>query len=209
VIAIDEKAHGLDDPGLTKRLNNLAELYREWGKPAEAESLYKRVIAIGDKASGWNDLELAKALDNLAELYRTQGKPAEAEQLYKRVIAIKEKRSEVEYPELAKALNNLAEFYRAQGKPAEAEPLYKRAIAIIEEVLEVANSNAVVASADINLRLLRSIYALDRPANLNAAAAVYENYAALLHDMNRAAEAAKLKARAAEIRAKTASKKQN
>ncbi len=71
----------------------------------------------------------------------------------------------------------MGEVYRAQGKYNEAEPPYQRALAIDEKALGP-----------------------DHPR----VATVLENYAALLHKLNRDAEADKMQARAQAIRAKHA-----
>ncbi len=78
-------------------------------------------------------------------------------------------------PRLATSLNNLAELYRAQGKYEQAEPLYQRALAIAEKVLGPEHSQV---------------------------ATVLENCAALLHKLNRDAEAERMEARAKAIRGK-------
>jgi tetratricopeptide (TPR) repeat protein len=71
----------------------------------------------------------------------------------------------------------MGEVYLAQGKYTEAEPLYQRALAIVEKALGPEHSDV---------------------------ATVLENYAALLHKLNRDAEADKMEARAQAIRAKHA-----
>ena len=116
-------------------LNNLAGLYRNQGRYAEAEPLYKRALAIHEKALGPDHPDVATALNNLAELYRYQGRYAEAEPLYKRSLAIVEKALGPDHPDVAKALNNLAELYHEQDRYADAEPLYKRSLRIFEKAL--------------------------------------------------------------------------
>ena len=74
-------------------LNNLAELYRNQGRYADAEPLYKRSLAIYEKALGPDHPDVATSLNNLAALYDAQGRYADAEPLYKRSLAICEKRS--------------------------------------------------------------------------------------------------------------------
>ena len=75
-------------PTVATSLNNLAVLYRDQGKYAEAEPLYQRALAIREKALGSDHPDVAASLNNLAELYRDQGKYAEAEPLYQRALAI-------------------------------------------------------------------------------------------------------------------------
>ena len=76
---------------LRQSLNNLAELYRDQGRYAEAEPLYKRSLAIREKALGPDHPDVATALNNLAVLYEDQGRYADAEPLYKRSLAIQRK----------------------------------------------------------------------------------------------------------------------
>ena len=72
-------------------LNNLAVLYQEMGRPADAEPLATRALALREKAFGSNNPQLVNTMHNLAELYRTLGRNAEAEALNKRAEAIKQK----------------------------------------------------------------------------------------------------------------------
>ena len=66
---------------------------------------------------------------------------------------------------MATSLNNLANLYYSQGKYAEAEPLYQRSLAIVEKALGSDHPNTVK---------------------------VRENYALLLRNLGRDAEAGKL-----------------
>jgi tetratricopeptide (TPR) repeat protein len=77
----------LSDVILAATLNNLAERYKEEGRYADAEPLYKRVLAISEKARGPDHLSVALALNDLAELYKEEGRYADAEPLYKRALA--------------------------------------------------------------------------------------------------------------------------
>ena len=119
---------------------------------------------------------VATELNNLAEAYRLQGRYAEAEPLYKHSLAIREKALGPEHPRVATTLNNLAVLYQAQARYAEAEPLYKRSLGILEKTLGSGHP-----------QLAQSLLG---------------NYAALLRKTNRAAEAAKMEARAKRIRSK-------
>ncbi len=72
-------------------LNNLAELYREQGKYAEAEPLYKRSLAIKEKALGPEHPHVATGLENYAALLRKTNREAEAARLEARAKAIRAK----------------------------------------------------------------------------------------------------------------------
>jgi len=85
-LAIREKALGPDHPDVAKSLNNLAEVYREQGRNADAEALYQRALAIREKALGPDHPDVAKSLNNLAEVYREQGRNADAEPVNRRGV---------------------------------------------------------------------------------------------------------------------------
>ena len=65
-LAIREKALGPDHPDVAKSLNNLAVLYDNEGRYAEAEPLYKRALAIREKALGPDHPDVAISLNNLS-----------------------------------------------------------------------------------------------------------------------------------------------
>ena len=77
----------LSDVILAATLNNLAERYKEEGRYADAEPLYKRLLAINEEAHGPDHPSVALALNDLAELYKEEGRYADAEPLYKRALA--------------------------------------------------------------------------------------------------------------------------
>ncbi len=124
-----EKARGPYDRDVAGALNNLAQLYGDQGKDAEAEPLFKRALAIMEKLNA----DIAPELNNLAALYQRQERYADAEPLFKRALAIREQSLPPGHPELGKYLNNLATLYEKQGRHANSEPLFKRALAIYEK----------------------------------------------------------------------------
>ncbi len=104
---------------MAQALNNLALLYKQQGRYAEAEPLHKRSLAIREKALGPDHPDVAGSLNNLAALYDDQGRYAEAEPLLKRALAIYEKALGPDHPDVALSLNNLAALYDDQGRYAE------------------------------------------------------------------------------------------
>ena len=66
--------------------NNLALLYSEQGKYAEAEPLYKRALEIGKKTFGPDHPDVATSLNRLAILFVDQGEYAEVEPLYEQAL---------------------------------------------------------------------------------------------------------------------------
>ena len=199
-------------------LNNLAGLYQAEGRYAEAEPLYHRSLAILENALGPEHPNVAASLNNLALLYKAQDRYDEAEPLYRRALAIREKA--LEHPGVAQGLNNLAAFYNTQGRYAEAEPLYQRALAIRERALgpdhpdfrgepqqpggallhpgPLRRGGAAVPARAVPYG--RGPLGPDHPE----LAMVLENYALLLRQVGRGADATEMEAHAEAIRAKLA-----
>jgi CHAT domain-containing protein/Tfp pilus assembly protein PilF len=118
---------------LAGAMNNLAQLYGDVGRDAEAEPLFKRALAIMEKTVGLDSIDIAPELNNLAALYQRQQRYAEAEPLFKRALALSEKQLPAGHPDIGRALNNLATNYERQDLHADSEPLFRRALAIYEK----------------------------------------------------------------------------
>lgn len=134
------------------------------GRYEEAE---KRWVSALKKAEKFKpeDPRLDTSLDRLAFFYSTQLKYVEAEPLYQRLLDLRGTVLGPIHPNVAVTLNSLAKLYQAQGKYAKAEPLYQRALAIDEKVLGITHPDVAM---------------------------ILESYVALLREMNRADEAARL-----------------
>jgi len=128
------EAHlGANDPLTATVLNNLAALYKDTNRKAQAEPLMERVVSIFEKTYGEEHPMVATALNNLATLYQDTNRMKEAEPLLKRALAIDEKAFGADHPEIATDLNNLAQLYQATNRMEQAEPLMVRALAIDEK----------------------------------------------------------------------------
>jgi tetratricopeptide (TPR) repeat protein len=115
-IAVDERTHGCDHPGLTTSLDNLATLYQATGRRGAAEPLLERAIAIDVKAHGPKDPNLAGRLNNLAVLYWATGRHGAAEPLFVRALAILRKRFPPEHPILAAIRENYVNLLVQLGR---------------------------------------------------------------------------------------------
>jgi tetratricopeptide (TPR) repeat protein len=133
-------------------LNNLASLYENQGRFADAKLLYKRSLEITQSVLGPDHVEIAPVLNNLALLYDREGRYTDADPLYKRLFAILEAVYGPNHPYVGKSVNNAAERLRAQGRYGDAEPLYKRSLAIAEKALGPEHPD--VAASLGNLALL-------------------------------------------------------
>ncbi len=64
---------GEEDPRFAASLSNLALLYDDQGRYAEAEPLFKRALTINEKALGREHPNTRLALENLSALNQAQG----------------------------------------------------------------------------------------------------------------------------------------
>src|SRR6266446_2462747 len=72
---------GINHANYGLALHNLAIVYADQGKYADAEGLHKRALAICEKVLGKGHPNVADTLNNLAIVYAAQGKYADAEGL--------------------------------------------------------------------------------------------------------------------------------
>jgi tetratricopeptide (TPR) repeat protein len=162
---VQESAYGPSHEKVATYLDKLAQTYYLQGRYADGEPLYKRSLAIWEVVLGGDNPELATTLDNLAVVYAAREKFALAEPLYRRSQALRQKAN-------VQSLNNLALVLEGKGERAEAEVQYKRAIALAERIPALPGSASVGETALL--------------------ATTLRNYAALLRQLKREAEAAKL-----------------
>ncbi len=87
--ALREGALGPEHPDVAQSLNNLAALYDDQGRYAEAEPLYQRSLAIWEKALGPAHPHVATSLENYAALLRQTACADEAERMWARANAIR------------------------------------------------------------------------------------------------------------------------
>jgi hypothetical protein len=111
------------DPRLVPSLNNLAGLYDEQGKYAEAEPLDRWAL-------GSEHPSMAVSYNNLAGLYYNQGQYAQAELYLQGALALLEMDLGPEHLNVAKVLENYIALLRKMNRDAEAEELEARAQAI-------------------------------------------------------------------------------
>jgi tetratricopeptide (TPR) repeat protein len=87
-LAIDEGSFGADHPNVARDLNNLAVLFQDTNRLAEAEPLMRRALVIVESSFGADHPDVATHLSNLAQLLKDTNRLAEAEPLMRRALAI-------------------------------------------------------------------------------------------------------------------------
>jgi len=101
-------------------VNNLAVLYRDQGRYAEAEPLYRRSLAISENAFGPGHTQLAPSVNGLGVIYREQGDYHRAELFFKRALTIVETALGPKHPDVTTSLESYADLLRKTGRTDEA-----------------------------------------------------------------------------------------
>jgi tetratricopeptide (TPR) repeat protein len=151
-LALAERVHGPIHDSTASCLDELACLYREIDRAANAEPLHERALAITEQIEGPDHPETASRLHNMALFYSEQKEFAKAEKLFLRSLEIREKYPECDTLLVAATLTQLAGVYRYQGDFNKAEPYYRRALEMYESVLDAQHVD--IATACNNLGLL-------------------------------------------------------
>ena len=90
-LTIREETLGHEHPDVAASLNNLAKVYTDQSRHAEAEPLYKRSISILEKTVDPDHPHMALNLENYAQMLRKLGRNAEAGEMEVRAKAIRAK----------------------------------------------------------------------------------------------------------------------
>jgi tetratricopeptide (TPR) repeat protein len=116
-------------------LQNLAEVERILGDPADAETLLAQTFAIRESLLPAGHPEIGRTLSNLGFVLGDSGKFVEAEEDLRRAITILEAALGPEHVDVAMPLANLSALLVRLHRCAEAEPLARRSLAIRERRL--------------------------------------------------------------------------
>jgi tetratricopeptide (TPR) repeat protein len=134
-LAIRQQVLDANNLDTAHTLNNLGELYLNWGKYQEAKSRLQEALTIRREVLGEEHPDVAKTLYNLASLYRTQGDYMQAEPFYLRALHIRETTLGIDHPHVAQSYYGLARLYYSQEKYGQAEKFCKQALHIREQHL--------------------------------------------------------------------------
>ena len=203
VLRIQEAAFGIDDLRLAATLDSLSACRRELKQWRLAEAPLRRAIAIREINQGPLNGDVAQTIDTLARLLFANKRFEEAEPLFRRSLEIWTHVLGPTNSVLALSYDNLAVTEAALKKYDEAEKLYLEAMKLRDDddVISLRNL-ALVRVAKENYKdaeplFKRALAALDAPYN-RASGQLGEllgDYAAVLRQLGRPAEAAKLDAR--------------
>lgn len=214
-LALKRQAYGSDNIDVATSLADLADLYIDQARFADAEAMLQQALAVMGRQLGSDHLSLASSLHKLASVYRREGKYEVAAPYYYRALDIRIVALGAEHPEVAHSYNSLAILHWNQGDYEEAERLYQKALAVWQNAY--GTDHADVAKGLNNLALL--YHQLERYRESESlyrqAVAIYEkvlgpehprlaiavnNLALVAYEQGRYAEAADLYRRALAIR---------
>ena len=98
-----------------EQANNLAIIYKNAGRYAEAEPLYGEALEIGRDVLGGRHPEYATWLNNLAGLLQATGRYEEAEPLYREALDVFEAALGAEHPNTQTVRENLEGFLKERA----------------------------------------------------------------------------------------------
>jgi len=113
---------------LANALNDLAEVYREWHRPADARPLLEEALAI-TQATSDNKLQIA-VLNNSGMVFQLEGKLGEAENDFQRSLLEAAHEFGRESLIYARILDNVGQLRIAEGKPSQAERQFRESLRI-------------------------------------------------------------------------------
>src|SRR5260370_8759427 len=108
VLAIYQKLTGPDSPDVAMALMNLANSYKELGRPTEAVPLYERALGIFTQKFGEDSGLVADALGAMGRLELDRGQFEEAGRNFVRAFAVHERVIGPQHPSLIFTLRSLA-----------------------------------------------------------------------------------------------------
>ena len=202
--------------------------YVEEGNQQQAEAFYLQSISVLEKLNDftaqWN---LETSLDQLGELYRKEHRYSDSEKVLLRAFAAWEKQASappMTGPGTCDPLQTLERLYRDQGRLPEIEPFYERVVRLQERAKEqdvwdttitltgLANVYSEEGKHEATLPLFQRMLAVEEAKwgrDDPRIAETLESEAAELEELNRMDEAARLRVRAARLRAQSAAQEKS
>lgn len=203
VVRIQSDALGYDSLRLAETFDSLAVCRNQLGSFDQAESALRRALAVRELNLGTNHEDVARTADQLGTLLFHINRYADAEPFYRQSLNILTGLLGQGNPLLARSYDNLAVTEAMLEKLDQAEPLYREALRLrdAEDAMSLHNLAFVLVGreklAEADPLYSRAMAVLDLPGNDNPdlLKQVLTEYAGLLHDLNRPADAAKIETR--------------
>ena len=144
------RANGPMHPDVALRLHNLANVYADLRRYAEAEARLKEARDIALHTVGEHDPGYADILVALATVYIDTNHPADAEPLLRQALAVYEAAYDPMHPEIANCCYWLGGALVRQGRIAESADQFQRAWEIRQKVFGPQSQDTITALDNLN-----------------------------------------------------------
>ena len=200
VAAIQVGAYGDEDLRLADTLDRLSDCRFEMGLVDPAVEPLRRALVIRELNLGTVHADVAATTDHLGKILYYANRFSEAEPYFQRTLDIDLKLPDSDNPELGRAYDNLAVTEAMLEKYMEAETHYREALKLrdADDTLSLRNLALVLTAQGKNAEAQplysRALSVLDAGSNADPKLLkeVLTEYSALLRDVKRPADAAKL-----------------
>jgi len=200
VVAIQTNAFGYEDLRVADTLDSLATCRTELRLFDQAEDALRRALAIRELNLGPSNSDVAATTDQLGKLLYSVKRFGDAEPFFRRALTIYIDLLGSDSPMLGRSYDNLAVTEAMLEKFADAEALYREALKLRDgdDALNLRNLARVLAaqgkSAEAQPLYSRALIVLDAGnyQNSDLLPVILSEYADLLRDLKRPADAAKL-----------------
>jgi hypothetical protein len=142
---------GVEHPDTLTSMLNLANVYLQEGKYAQAEPLYNQSLEIRSSVLGAEHPSTLISMANLANVYGLQEKYAQAEALFRKTVEIAGRKPGKENRNTLIALSNFASMYQRQGKYALAETYAAQTLVGLRHILGAEHADTMESAADLAL----------------------------------------------------------
>lgn len=145
------RASGDDDVMVFQDLHERALVYRDQGRPADAERLYLQALQGERRLLGNEHVATLTTMANLGVAWSDQGKFREAEQLYVDALDVARRVLEDQSPTLQELIHNLGSLYLEQSKYKEAEPLLIQGLDLHRRYLGEEHPDTITSMNNLGL----------------------------------------------------------
>ena len=149
------RLHGrpAEDDDRLRAQNAIAGAYKQAGRFAEAETLYRDVLATYRRVDGPNHENTLVVAGNLGNVLLLQGKHSTAEAVYRDTLERQRAALGPEHKNTLLTAGNLAMALQKQSKFSEAEPLVRDTLAIQQDVLGKAHFHTLSTAGSLTVLL--------------------------------------------------------
>ncbi len=130
-----ERVLGPDHPSALSTRANLANVYLQLGRPAEAAALLEATLVDSERVLGPDHPSTLSTRANLANVYLQLGRSGDAATLLEATLVDSERVLGPDHPSTLSTRANLANVYLQLGRPAEAAALLEATLVDSERVL--------------------------------------------------------------------------